>query len=218
VYRIARAPDPWAWPDWVDAGTDGTFGNRWDDPESSYRVVYASSSKLGAFVEVLARFRPDPQVAAGVLEVKGEGTAMSGAGLLPSSWIGARRLGTASLWGIHADVGHSDSLSALRTAMASRLVHHGLQDLDASAIRLAAPRRFTQEISRYVYERTEPSGQRSFSGVVYLSRLGDNFQNWAVFEPVSAGQSVLEDPETSQIHPDDPDLGQALRILGIGFA
>ena len=32
VYRVGRSPDPWAWPDWAYA-TDGTFGNRWDDPQ-----------------------------------------------------------------------------------------------------------------------------------------------------------------------------------------
>ena len=52
LYRIARVPDPWAWPDWAHVGIDGTFGNRWDDPHSLYRVVYASSSRLGAFVDV----------------------------------------------------------------------------------------------------------------------------------------------------------------------
>ncbi len=39
LYRVARRPDPWAWPDWSYAGPDGTFGNRYDDPEASYRVL-----------------------------------------------------------------------------------------------------------------------------------------------------------------------------------
>lgn len=28
LFRLARAPDPWKWPDWAYAGLDGTFGNR----------------------------------------------------------------------------------------------------------------------------------------------------------------------------------------------
>jgi len=55
LYRLAREPDPWAWPAWSHAGPDGTFGNRWDDPDGSYRVLYASSQRLGAFVETLAQ-------------------------------------------------------------------------------------------------------------------------------------------------------------------
>ena len=72
VYRIARPPDPWRWPDWAHAGSDGTFDNRWDDPQGVYRVLYASSSKLGAFVEVLARFRPDPHVASELDAIEAE--------------------------------------------------------------------------------------------------------------------------------------------------
>ena len=38
LYRLGRHPDPWVWPDWSYAAPDGTFGNRYDDPQGSYRV------------------------------------------------------------------------------------------------------------------------------------------------------------------------------------
>ena len=60
LYRVARAPDAWAWPPWEYAGEDGTFGNRYDDPRGEYRVLYATSQRVGAFIETLARYRPDP--------------------------------------------------------------------------------------------------------------------------------------------------------------
>ena len=60
IYRLGRKPDPWAPPDWASAGPDGTFGNRFDDPDATYRVLYASLQRLGCFVETLARFRIDP--------------------------------------------------------------------------------------------------------------------------------------------------------------
>ena len=55
LYRLGRYPDPWAWRDWSYSAPDGTFGNRYDDPDGSYRVLYASSERAGAFVETLAR-------------------------------------------------------------------------------------------------------------------------------------------------------------------
>ena len=64
IYRLGRKPDPWAPPDWALAGPDGTFGNRFDDPDATYRVLYASSQRLGCFVETLARFRIDPTLLA----------------------------------------------------------------------------------------------------------------------------------------------------------
>jgi len=64
IHRLGRKPDPWAPPDWASAGPDGTFGNRFDDPDATYRVLYASSQRLGCFVETLARFRIDPTLLA----------------------------------------------------------------------------------------------------------------------------------------------------------
>lgn len=92
VFRIGRQPDPWAYPDWAEAGEDGTFGNRWDDPESSYRVLYACSQRLGAFVETLSRFRPDPEVIAGLAEIEGEDAEDPALppGHVPRGWLDGR--------------------------------------------------------------------------------------------------------------------------------
>lgn len=35
VHRVGRRPDSWAYPDWASADEDGTFGNRFDDPQTS---------------------------------------------------------------------------------------------------------------------------------------------------------------------------------------
>ena len=35
IYRLGRMPDPWAVLDWASAGPDGTFGNRFDDPDAN---------------------------------------------------------------------------------------------------------------------------------------------------------------------------------------
>jgi hypothetical protein len=122
-------------------------------------------------------------------------------------------VGEATLEGRYADVGHSRSLSYLRKALAARIVHHRLGDLDAATIRLSAPRQFTQEVSRLIYECTEPAERQQFAGVRYLSRLGDEFENWAVFEP---GQPT--ETATSPIPSDDPDLAAAIERLGLTLA
>ena len=59
VFRLGRRPDAWQPPDWFLAQSDGTFGNRFDDPDGYYRVLYASSQRLACFIETLARFRPE---------------------------------------------------------------------------------------------------------------------------------------------------------------
>jgi hypothetical protein len=72
LFRLGRAPDPWQPPDWSNATSDGTFGNRFDDPKGYYRVLYAASQELSCFVETLARFRPDPMLLAELEEIDGE--------------------------------------------------------------------------------------------------------------------------------------------------
>lgn len=216
LYRIGRRPDPWAFPDWANVGSDGTFGNRWDDPGGVYRVLYASSSRLGALVEVLARFRPDPHILEALREIEAdEVDATRPPGELEAAWLERRCLGVARVDGQFVDVGHSSSLARLRQALASRVLHHGLDDLDAATIRLSAPRRFTQEVSRHVYDHSTREGHRRYAGIAYRSRLGDEFRNWAIFEPPGRMLPWIGEPETEPIEPDDPDLVRALDLLGV---
>jgi hypothetical protein len=217
LHRIGRTPNPWAWPDWLRASADRTFGNRFDDPLGDYRVLYAGSSLFGAFVEVLARFRPDPHVAAELARISGDAKDALPPGHLDAAWLDVRRAGAATVAGRFAELGHSTSLAELERALGPRLAHYGIADLDAAAIRLTAPRRFTQEISRYVYEQTAARGRRAVDGIAYLSKLGDEFWNWALFEPIgrSAPRRFLTDVRVAKIAPDDAAFRRALDLLGI---
>ncbi len=217
LFRVSRVPDPWAWPPWEYAGADGTFGNRWDDPQAVYRVLYACTELQGCFVEVLSRFRPDPAVVAGLAAIGGAGEDEPlPPGVVPRSFLEKRCIGEAAVHGTFADIGTAVSLAHLHVALASRLIHYGVAELDAAAIRRGAPRQFTQEISRYLYERSNERGEPRFRGIEYESRFGDNFHNWAIFERVGEAQAVIE-PATTPIRPDDPALRMALALLGVAL-
>lgn len=217
LHRVRRMPDAWAWPDWTHAGPDGTFGNRYDDPRGEYRVLYASSARRGAYVEVLARFRPDPAVEAGLGEIEAEPGGDDGGprpGQLPREWLESHAVGTARAPGAFAEVGTARSLAYLRERLADRALHYGIDELDAAAIRHAHPRAFTQELSRLTFECADDTGEPQFVGVAYRSRLGDEFENWAVFEP--SGDDGRLGERTSQPTEDgDPDFVAALELLGI---
>lgn len=213
IYRLSRGPDPWDWPDWAFAKPDNTFGNRWDDPLGVYRVLYASSQRLGTFVETLARFRPDAAIIAALDEFEDDpeevGPAALRPGEVPRSWLDNRRLGEGYVEGDFVEVGHSSSLAWLHVHLAARLVHYMLTELDASVVRISAPRRLTQEISRKMFELTV-EGSRRYAGIAYLSRLGDEFQNWAIFEPADLSRRLPRN-----IAPEDEDLATALQRLGL---
>ncbi len=209
LYRLGRYPDPWAWPDWSYAAPDGTFGNRYDDPAGSYRVLYASSQRVGAFLETLARFRPDLEVIAELDRIEGDDEAPPA---VPRTWLARRLVGEATVEGRFVDVGDAVSLATLRTALAASAIHHGLDEIDAATIRLRAPRAFTQQVSRHAYE------QGSFAGIRYRSRLGDDILNWAIFEPAPNGQMPLVARTSAEIDADDPDLSAALALLDLTLA
>ena len=213
AFRVARAPQPWTWPDWSQAGHDGTFGNRWDDPEGAYRVLYASSTRFGALIETLAPFRSDLAVFAGLWAIDGETDSVE-AGTVPREWFQCRLMGVAELSSTYADIGAAASLSTVRSRLAARAIHYGLVDIDAAAIRLTASRGFTQEVSRLVYECMAAESQ-SLTGIRYQSRLDDRTSNWAIFEPVPDSPGPLRLLESEPLHPDDLDVTRALATLGL---
>ena len=113
IYRLGRKPDPWAPPDWASAGPDGTFGNRFDDPDATYRVLYASSQRLGCFVETLARFRIDPTLLAELAQIEGADDYCP-LGEVPIEWVEKRIMGLATTDNEYADVCSSEWISRLR--------------------------------------------------------------------------------------------------------
>jgi hypothetical protein len=217
LFRVGRGPDVWMLASWIYAGPDGTFGNRYDDPAGEYRVLYAAGQRRGAFLETLARFRVDLQLVAEMDAIDGEDRddvfQTVQRGVVPSEWLARRRIGTAmaaSLWFV--DIAHSESLAHLRECLAARLLHYGLNDLDAGDLRRRAPRALTQEISRFVFEHASAPSGEPVAGIAYRSRLGDELTNWAVFEGHQLDEIVGVD---AVIAADDPDLLAALETLSL---
>jgi len=91
-----------------------------------------------------------------------------------------------------------------------------LEDLDGSAIRLRAPRAFTQHVSRFVYECTEEDGAAQFHGIHYLSRFGDDLADVALFE-LSTGDDPVSGGTVAPISLDDPALHEAMAHHGLAW-
>ena len=86
---------------------------------------------------------------------------------------------------------------------------------DAAALRLVAPRGFTQEVSRFLYAALLPSGAAS-AGVAFQSRHGDGQKLWAIFErdtDLGAPRSRrITDDDSVPIAEDHPDLVVAMTL------
>jgi hypothetical protein len=146
VARLLRSylshPDPWDPPDCSRAHTDGTFGNRFDDPTGYDGDLYASSQRLSCFIETLARFRPDLSL---LSELEGAGADDNVPfGHVPAEWSEARRLGTCTAQGSDADIYSAYWVNRLRQTMASECLKLGLEGLDVAPLQQGKPRRLTQ--------------------------------------------------------------------------
>jgi hypothetical protein len=209
LFRVGRDRDAWAVPDWAYAKEDGTFGNRFDDPMGVYRVLYASSQRLGCFVETLARFRVDVSFVADLALMENGEDDFTAFGTVRRAWIIGRCIGSANVEGEYADLYALGWVSHLRTALAGIAVKLGMKDFDLSSLEPAEPRVLTQQAGRIAFEL-------GYAGVFYHSRYGHSIENWAIFEDwTMPDRFPIHQPNSRKVAEDDPDLLEALRILGL---
>jgi hypothetical protein len=209
LFRVGRDDDAWAVPDWAYAKEDGTFGNRFDDPMGVYRVLYASSQRLGCFIETLARFRVDVSFIADLALMENAEDDSTALGTIRRAWIKGRCIGSANVEGEYADIYALGWISHLRTALAEIAVRLGMEDIDLSSLERAEPRLLTQQAGRNTFEL-------GYAGVYYHSRYGHSIENWAIFEDwVIAERFPIHEPNSYKVTEDDPDLIEALSVLGL---
>ncbi len=217
VFRVGYPPSPWHWTPWVYAD-HGRFDGRWDDPEGIWRTLYVGSSLLVCYLELLARFRPDPVLADELAVIDAEGTDSTNAtvapGLLPRSWCTNRLASAADMTGKFAVVGSHESLPTLRQHFWRQAKQAGLPDFDASAIRIGEPRELTQAISSWMYKFVAPDG-KPLSGIQFHSRHGDGLLLWAIYErdhTRSVAAELNGFTINENVHPGDAALIEAMRI------
>lgn len=212
MWRVGHRPDPWAWALWKYA-VRGRFGGRWDDPDGTFRTVYAGESLLACLLEVLACFRPDTALSAELDAIEDNGSAKDPTpppppGVVPRSWALRRCVATAQMTGQFCAVSHSKSISAPRASFLADARELGLEDFDAAALRDSRPRGLTQRVAARLWQTTD------LDGVRYSSRHGDDHMLWAVFERHADGEiaQCLTKRSTGDLTPDDRSLIEAFKI------
>jgi hypothetical protein len=132
LFRVGRGEDAWAVADWAYAKEDRTFGNRFDDPMGVYRVVYASSQRLGCFIETLARFRVDVSFVADLALLENGEEDFTAFGTVRRAWLKGRCIGSANVDGEYAVIYALGWVSHLRLELAGTAVKLGMEDIDLS--------------------------------------------------------------------------------------
>ncbi len=213
LWRVARSPDPLRFSEPLDAELlkSPSAGNRFDSPTGDYRVCYFSTTLEGCFGETLARFRPDPGLAAAASE---EGFMAPGE--VPADWR-HRRLAVrvvpepseAIPAAVFLDVEAPETRAVLRRELGQLLAFHGYSDLDVAVVR-GSDRRITRWIGHWAREQRDLDGCLCLAGVRYLSRLSSDWECWALFD--GAG---LDEQERRPIGRQDPALAPVAELHGL---
>lgn len=221
IYRIGRRDlGAWRFPDWVFADKrTGTFGCRYDDPESVYRVLYACSNRYGAFVEVLAYHAADQQLLPGLDEIVENDESDADHPSLPpghldlDDFCDTRCVGEARVFSDRsfASVCAPASITVLNEieVIAAAAKSHGtLTPFSGEDVRLTRERTVTQRISRFIWSQSNSAGEAEFAGIHYPSRHDASVDNWALFElepsdSVPPWAAVIDDVEFDLDERDD---------------
>jgi hypothetical protein len=121
------------------------------------------------------------------------------------------------LEGTFVVVGGMSTLAYLRPVFAAQAQEYGFPDFDTGTLRVVAPRAFTQEISAHLEQQIDPTGT-PYAGISYLSRHGDDLENWAIFERTRMnGASPVLSVHREAVDPEDEDFHRALALLGLAL-
>lgn len=219
VWRVGRAPDPWAWIDHQWAGNA-----RWDDPSVSFRTIYAADSLYGCFVELLAYSRPDRNddgndLLSGITEDPEDATEfpVPPAGAIPRTWLTGRMIGTAVLTGLYVDVRNSATIAALRPKYLDLALSLGFDDFDSAALESAYPRELTHRLTTDFNAMTHSDGTPLVHGVRFGSRHGDELGMWAIYERPGDDPSSrqLSNTTAELVDENHPDLQLAMTLHGL---
>lgn len=216
VWRVGRAPDPWAWIDRQYAGHQ-----RWDDADGVFRTVYAGDSLYGCYVEVLAYSRPDVEP-----DVRPPGGNRRGSRRRrrvprPGPGVHPARLDRRTdghhrppHWALRrCPIGRHDRRTPPRLPAAGtaaeipRLRRRGPQER-------RPPRELTQRVASYLYALTDDRGSTLVDGVRFASRHGDELTMWGIFERPGDEPASHHLTQTAAylVDVDDPDLRRAMSL------
>lgn len=210
LWRIGRSSDPLR-PSYLPSGGvgSGSAGNRFDSPDGSFGVVYFASRIEACFAETLIRFRPAPHLLR-LVEGDWHERGFMDIGAVPADWrsqrlaVRARVESSARFLNVEAVATHRH----LERALGDELEGLGYTTgLDVAAVR-GSDRVLTRRISHWAFNQIRRDGSRRYAGIRYLSRLGNRWECWAVFQP---GPTLVIE-EARPIFSGDADLRRIGRL------
>ena len=220
VWRVGFRPSPWAWADWSYAES-GRFGGRWDDLSGNFRTIYAGQTLLACLLEVLAKYRPDPDLAAELDAIDEDPVDAAAhptpqAGTVDYSWLDERIASNATLAGSYCASTAAETIATLRPIFLKQTIITGADDFDAATLKDPRQRDLTRSVATWLYQCVEPV----VDGIEFASRHGDELALWAVFERPEddAVSRLLSETKDMPLTPDADEIREAFRLHRLRWA
>jgi hypothetical protein len=189
-------------PDCVDVESERD-GNRFDSFSGRYGTLYFGTTLDVCFAETLARFRPNPRLVARLGD-EWESRGWMQPGSVPADWRNGRMISRVELADAlpFVDVDHPDTIAYFnrQPELMAGLGRFGIDELDLGAL-TGRDRRVTRYIAESFFDAANDDGDPLWSGLRYMSRLGEGWECWAVFEGTN-----LTETYTPPILPSNPAL------------
>jgi RES domain len=184
IWRVGHAPNPLivGKPLTPDELNDARTGNRFDSPTGQYGVLYCASDLECCFAETLGRFRPDPRILP-VIHGDWERHGYMEPGDVSRDWRQRRMAVRVSVDpGLpFLDIESAGTRAFLEPRLAPFLAAYGYGELDIPTV-MTSDRRVTRLISQWAWAMVDEQSNPGFAGIRYLSRLGTEWECWAVFD------------------------------------
>lgn len=182
LWRVARGDNPLTVPLRPKPNeASGATANRFDPINMDFGVLYFGSTLQACFAETLARLRPSPAMLA-LVEEDWKANDFMAVGAVAADWRQRRTAVHVSLSAdaIFVDVDSPVTHQFLRKELADELIALGVEDIDVGTVR-GKDRRLTRALSEWTYRQQGDEGP-IYSGLRYESRLGSQWECWAVFD------------------------------------
>jgi hypothetical protein len=192
--------------------TNPRGGNRYDSYSGTYGTLYFATDLEVCYCETLARFRPNVVLAA-LVKNEWEASHKMGPGSLPADWrhtrVASRVLPVLPL--PFVDVTHAETIAALNlhADLMAGLARFGVSEIDLGQL-AGKDRRVTRYIAEFLAAARDDENLPKFSGIRYMSRLGEGYECWGLFEGTE-----FEVVERRSIERNSTELVRVARIYEI---
>lgn len=188
-------------------------GNRFDSITGQFRTLYFGTTRRACLAETLAWRRPKPSLVE-LIKNDDEWQQWMQPATVEQAWRHGRLLVAVELEGDFLDIHHSRSVAWIERVFGSVLATLGYSNANVSTL-MEDNRTVSRHLAEFLHNARDKDGVPVFAGIRYNSKLGNDLENWALFD---RGYDGAVEVDRTTIDRNDPDYQAVCELYGLtGF-